>query len=137
MKSVSVRSRRSGCPISTCLDIFGDRWSLLVVRDLMFSGLRTFSEFSAAGEGIATNILADRLKRLEDEGIIARSRGDDDGRTVRYRLTEKGLDLAPVLVEMVLWAARHERTDAPPAVVRRMRHEKQKFIADARKRAVT
>lgn len=136
MPSESSRSRRSGCPISTCLDIFGDRWSLLVVRDLMFSGLRTFREFSEAGEGMATNILADRLKRLEGEGIIRRSRSSDDGRQVVYGLTEKGLDLAPVLVEMVLWAARHEETDAPPSVVRQMRSQKQRFLARVRETAV-
>lgn len=101
----------------------------------MFSGLRTFRAFSAAGEGIATNILSDRLKRLEDDGIIRRARSLDDGREVVYALTDKGLDLAPVLVEMVLWAARHERTDAPPAVVREMRTRKQRFIARARERA--
>jgi DNA-binding HxlR family transcriptional regulator len=135
MASVSPRPRRSGCPLSTCLDIFGDRWSLLIVRDLMFSGLRTFRAFSAAGEGIATNILSDRLKRLEDEGIIRRARSLDDGREVVYALTDKGLDLAPVLVEMVLWAARYERTDAPPAVVREMRTRKHRFIARVRERA--
>ena len=136
MPSDSSRSRRSGCPISTCLDIFGDRWSLLIVRDLMFSGLRTFREFSAAGEGIATNILADRLKRLEGEEIIRRARSSDDARQVVYGLTEKGLDLAPVLVEMVLWAARHEETDAPPSVVRQMRSRKQRFLARVRETAV-
>ena len=103
----------------------------------MFSGLRTFREFAAAGEGIATNILSDRLARLEEEGIIGRSRSDDDKRQVVYRLTEKGLDLAPVLVEMVLWAARHERTDAPPSVVRQMRTRKAHFLAGVRQTAVT
>jgi DNA-binding HxlR family transcriptional regulator len=132
MPSDSSRPRRSGCPIATCLDVFGDRWSLLIVRDLLFSGLRTFREFSAAGEGVATNVLSDRLKRLEDEGIIRRSRSTEDGRQVVYGLTEKGLDLAPVLVEMVLWAARHERTDAPASVVRQMRHQKQRFLARVR-----
>jgi DNA-binding HxlR family transcriptional regulator len=136
MPRAASRPRRSGCPVSTCLDIFGDRWSLLIVRDLMFSGLRTFSEFAAAGEGIATNILAERLKRLEDEGIIVHSRSDDDARQVVYRLTDKGWDLAPVLVEMILWAARHERTDAPPPLVRQMRTRKQRFIARLRQHPV-
>jgi DNA-binding HxlR family transcriptional regulator len=136
MPSESPRPRRSGCPIATCLDIFGDRWSLLIVRDLMFSGLRTFREYTEAGEGIATNILSDRLKRLEDEGIIRRSRSADDARQMMYGLTEKGLDLAPVLVEMTLWAARHERTDAPPSVLRQMRTQKRRFIARVREKAV-
>ena len=121
--------RRSGCPISISLEIFGDRWSLLVVRDLMFKGLRTFKEFAAAGEGIATNILTERLERLEAAGIIARDTDPEDARRVLYRLTEKGIALAPVLVEMVVWAARYEDTDAPPATVRAMRRDRAAFIA--------
>jgi DNA-binding HxlR family transcriptional regulator len=121
--------RRSGCPVSISLDIFGDRWSLLIVRDLMFTGFRTFREFAAAGENIATNILADRLDRLEAAGIIAKRADPDDGRRSLYRLTKKGWDLAPVLVEMVMWAARYEETDAPPATVRAMRRDRAAFIA--------
>jgi DNA-binding HxlR family transcriptional regulator len=125
---------RSHCPIAISLDLFGDRWSLLVVRDLMFKGYRTFKEFAAAGEGVATNVLADRLARLEDAGIIERHSDADDGRRTIYRLTAKGIDLAPVLVEMVLWAAEYEDTDAPPAVVRAMKRDRERFIADVRKR---
>ena len=121
--------RRSGCPISISLEIFGDRWSLLVVRDLMFKRLRTFKEFTAAGERIATNILAERLERLEAAGIIARDTDPSDARRILYRLTEKGMALAPVLVEMVMWAARYEDTDAPPATVRAMRRDRAGFIA--------
>ena len=86
----------------------------------MFKGLRTFREFAAAGEGIATNILTDRLERLEGAGIISSGADPDDRRRVVYRLTRKGMELAPVLVEMILWAARHERTEAPPETVRAM-----------------
>jgi DNA-binding HxlR family transcriptional regulator len=134
-RSAPPPPRRSGCPISTALDVLGDRWSLLVVRDLLFKGLRTFGEFAAAGEGVATNVLAERLRRLQTEGIVVRAPDADDARRVVYRLTPKGLDLAPVLVELVLWAAKHERTDAPPAVVRRMRTRKADFIAEHRARA--
>jgi len=116
----SQSDRRSGCSISISLEIFGDRWSLLVVRDLMFKGLRTFREFAAAGEGIATNILTDRLERLEAAAIISSGADPDDRRRVVYRLTRKGMELAPVLVEMILWAARHEQTEAPPETVRAM-----------------
>src|SRR5439155_17252739 len=91
------RPRRSSCPVSTSLDIFGDRWSLLIVRDLMFSGLRTFKEFASSEEQIATNVLAERLERLECEGIIARETDAADARRVTYSLTRKGLALAPVL----------------------------------------
>ncbi len=122
-------ARRSACPISISLDIFGDRWSLLVVRDLMFKGLRTFKEFAAAGEGIATNVLADRLDRLELSGVIARATDPGDARRVLYYLTAKGMALAPVLIEMVIWAARYEETDAPPRTVRAMREDRTAFIA--------
>jgi DNA-binding HxlR family transcriptional regulator len=126
-------TRRSRCPIAISLDIFGDRWSLLVVRDLMFKGYRSFKEFAAAGEGIATNILTDRLARLEASDIIARAADTDDGRRTVYRLTAKGIELAPVLIEMVIWAARYEDTDAPPAVVRAMERNRARVIADLRR----
>jgi DNA-binding HxlR family transcriptional regulator len=99
--------RRSGCPVSISLEIFGDRWSLLVIRDLMVRGYRTFKEFQDAGEGIATNILADRLQKLEAAGIITVEDDAADGRKMNYRLTEKGIDLAPVLLELLVWGARH------------------------------
>src|SRR5687767_15966738 len=88
---------RSGCPISIALEIFGDAWSLLIVRDLMFKGLRTFSEFASSDERIATNILADRLARLESAGIVTKAADPADARRLHYRLTDKGLDLAPAL----------------------------------------
>jgi DNA-binding HxlR family transcriptional regulator len=126
--SSSRHDRRSGCPISISLDVFGDRWSLLVVRDLMFKGMRTFKEFAAAGEGVATNILSERLERLESAGIIGRASDPADARRVLYHLTEKGRGLAPVLVEMVIWAARYEDTDAPAETVRAMRRDRAAFI---------
>lgn len=134
MKAQSRTARRSGCPISIALEIFGDSWSLLIVRDLMFKGLRAFNEFSAAGEGIATNILTDRLTKLEAAGILARQPDPTDARRVHYRLTEKGIDLAPALVEIVLWSARYEDTDAPPGTVRAMRSRRGQFLAGIRKR---
>lgn len=122
--------RRSGCPISVALELLGDAWSLLIVRDLMFKDRRTFNEFLAGGEGIATNILADRLRRLEAAGIVEKRPDPDDGRRALYRLTRKGIDLAPVLVELVVWSATHETTEAPPAAVRSMRGDRRAFVAD-------
>ncbi|MEO8620791.1 MAG: helix-turn-helix domain-containing protein [bacterium] len=127
-------SRRSGCPIAISLDLFGDRWSLLIVRDLMFKGLCSFTQFSAAGEGIATNVLAERLERLEAAEIIERRPDPEDRRRGVYRLTRKGVDLAPVLVEMVIWAARHGDTDAPPRQLREMTRHRARFLAGVRKR---
>lgn len=133
MRRRRTTHRRSGCPISIGLEVFGDPWTLLVVRDLMFKGLRTFKEFQAGGEGIASNILTDRLERLEAAGIVSRTADPSDRRRVIYGLTPKGADLAGVLIEMVLWSARHERTDAPPAEVREMRDHRERVIAGIRK----
>jgi len=132
MKSHRRRGRRSGCPISTALDVLGDAWSLLIVRDLMFKGYRSFNEFLNAGEGIASNILAERLARLESAGILTKSRDPGDARRYLYRLTEKGIDLAPTLVEVVLWAARHEQTDAPESTLHAMREDRERFLAAVR-----
>lgn len=133
MNRKSGRARRSGCPISLALEIFGDTWSLLIVRDLMFQGFRTFNEFLGAGEGIASNVLTNRLAKLEAAGVIDKREHGADARRYEYRLTEKGIDLAPVIVEIVLWSARHEQTDAPPQIVRAMRNQRAKFLSDLRK----
>jgi DNA-binding HxlR family transcriptional regulator len=133
MKRKSSRLRRSGCPLSLALEIFGDTWSLLIVRDLMFKGFRTFNEFLGAGEGIASNVLTDRLAKLEAAGVIDKREHDADARRYEYRLTKKGIDLAPVVVEIVLWSARHEQTDAPPQTVRAMATQRAKFLSDIRK----
>src|SRR5260370_31487986 len=85
--------------------ILGDRWSLLIIRDMMLRGARSYKEFLECDEGIATNILADRLRKLVAYGIITTEPDPSDGRKVIYLLTAKGIDLAPVLTEMVLWAA--------------------------------
>jgi len=128
------RDPRSGCPISIALELLGDAWSLLIVRDLMFKDRRTYNDFLTGGEGIASNILADRLRKLEDANIIEKRRDASDARRFVYRLSPKGIDLAPVLVELVVWSARHEHTDAPAAVVRMMRTDRETFLADVRRR---
>lgn len=128
------RTRRSGCPLSVSLEAVGDPWSLLVVRDLMFKDRTTFKEFQESEEGIATNVLADRLQRLESQGIVVKRRDVTDARKVIYRLTEKGIDLAPVLVELIIWGAREGKTNAPPVVIRRMREDRDQFLAEIRSR---
>lgn len=125
--------RRSGCPISIALELLGDAWSLLIVRDLMFKGRHSFNEFLDGGEGIATNILADRLRRLEAAGIVEKQVDPSDRRRIRYGLTRKGIDLAPVLVELVVWSANHEATDAPADVVREMQAHRRAFLARVRR----
>jgi DNA-binding HxlR family transcriptional regulator len=113
--------------------MLGDRWSLLILRDMMLRGFRSYKEFLESYEGIATNILADRLRKLEAYGIIAAEQDPSDGRKLNYSLTAKGIDLAPVLTEMVLWAARHEDT-GNQALVRQIQKDKERFLAEARKR---
>jgi DNA-binding HxlR family transcriptional regulator len=125
--------RRSGCPLNASVEMLGDRWSLLIIRDMMLRGARTYKEFLACYEGIATNVLADRLRKLVAYGIITTEPDPSDGRKRIYLLTAKGIDLAPVLTEMVLWAAGHEET-GNQALVRQMRRDKEKFLAGVRQR---
>ena len=113
--------------------MLGDRWSLLIVRDMMLRGAHTYKTFLECYEGIATNILADRLRKLVAHGIIVAERDPKDARKVTYLLTKKGIDLAPVLTEMVLWAAAHEKTGNQP-LVRQMRVDKKKFLTGVRQR---
>ena len=124
---------RSGCPLNASVEILGDRWSLLIIRDMMLRGFRSYKEFLESYEGIATNILADRLKQLIVHGIITTGRDPSDGRKLIYSLTAKGIDLAPVLTEMVLWAARHEDTGNQPLVLL-IQKDKEQFLAAARQR---
>lgn len=126
------RENRSRCPLNVSLEIFGDRWTLLIVRDLMLKGRKTFREFLEGGESIASNVLADRLTRLEAHGIIERVPNAKDARSYLYRLTEKGIQLAPILLEMIIWAARHEETAAPKSEVRRMANERDAYLAEIR-----
>src|SRR5467141_166977 len=125
--------RRSECPLNASVEMLGDRWSLLLIRDMMLRGFRTYKDFMECYEGIATNILADRLRKLVAYGIITSEPDPSDGRKVIYSLTAKGIDLAPVLTEMVLWAAAHEDT-GNQALVRQMRKDKDKFISAIRQR---
>jgi len=131
---MSKSNRRSACPVSISLELLGDRWSLLIVRDLMVRGLRSFKEFQASGEGIATNVLADRLEKLQSSGIITAEAEKTDARRVNYRLTEKGIDLAPVLLELLIWGARHEKTAAPCALIDHMEQNREQVVAEARRR---
>ena len=128
------KGRRSGCPVSISLELLGDRWSLLIIRDLMVRGCRTFTDFLEAGEGIASNILADRLRRLESAGIIVPEYDSPDGRRVNYLLTEKGIELAPVLLELLVWGAKHQETGAPRVLIERMEKDREAFLAEVRKR---
>ena len=125
---------RSGCPVNVSLERFGDRWSLLLIRDMMVRGYKTFKEFEQSGEGIATNILTNRLARLQESGIVTTEPDPEDGRRVHYRLTEKGIELAPVMLELLLWAARWEETAAPCEVMQYMEANREQVVQEVKRR---
>lgn len=134
MPGKAKSKHRSGCPVSRSLEIFGDRWSLLIIRDLMIRGVRHFNEFLQSGEGIASNILTDRLRKLERDGIISAEAGETDGRRVDYRLTDKGIDLAPVLFELLLWGGQHDIDGTPSPVIEKMRKHREAILIEVRRR---
>jgi DNA-binding HxlR family transcriptional regulator len=137
--SRSKPTHRSACPVSLSLEVLGDRWSLLIVRDMMVRAFRTFKQFQESGEGIATNILADRLRKLEAAGIIVAEPDPADGRRSSYRLTEKGIDLAPVLLELVIWGARHQADDKAQeacAAIDAMAQHRAAILIEVRRRWV-
>lgn len=134
VKGKSTSKQRSGCPVSISLDALGDRWSLLIIRDMMVRAFRTFKQFQESDEKIATNILADRLHKLTAAGIITAEPEKSDGRKVNYRLTEKGIDLAPVVLDLLIWGTRHLETGAPNAVVEKMAANRDEVLAEVRRR---
>lgn len=123
--------RRSNCPISYVLEIFGDKWTLLIIRDMLFKQKRRFGQFADSEEKISTNILADRLARLEEQELVTKKPDPENGRQVVYALTSKALDLAPVLVEMILWAAEHDpHTAVDRGFVRKAKQDREQLIQE-------
>lgn len=106
---------RSDCPVSYALDFFGDKWTFLIIRDLMFEGKKFYKDFLSSKESIATNILSDRLKKLEAAGVITSQVYEPLKTKKEYMLTQKGKDLLPVLVEMMVWSATYQSNLALPA----------------------
>jgi DNA-binding HxlR family transcriptional regulator len=121
--------KRSNCPVSCSLDIWGDKWSLLIVRDLMFAKERTYGDFLKSPEGIATNILASRLQTLEDNKIIKKSDHPASKAKVLYRLTKKGIDLLPIMIEINLWAEKYFTIPADrKEMLKHVKKDKDAFI---------
>ena len=124
---------RSHCPVNYGLEIFGDKWSLLIVRDIVFTGKKTYGEFLESDEGIATNILADRLAHLEGTGILIKKRHTTDKRKEVYFLTEKGLDLIPILLDLATWGAKHDpQPGAPQAWLAMVAADRDNIIQQVR-----
>lgn len=121
--------KRSDCPVSCSLDVWGDKWSLLIVRDLMFAKQCTYSDFLKSDEKIATNILASRLQTLEENEIIIKSEHPDSKAKVLYKLTQKGIDLLPVLIEINLWADKYFTLSLErKAMLKEVKKDKNAFI---------
>ncbi|HRC91898.1 MAG: helix-turn-helix domain-containing protein [Saprospiraceae bacterium] len=120
---------RSSCPISTALDIIGDKWSLLIIRDLAFKGKNTYGDFLNGGEKIATNILADRLMLLEMAGIITKHPHPESKAKHLYKLTPKGIDLVPALVEIISWSEKyHEVHPYAKQFVKQLKNNKEAVV---------
>jgi len=134
MSEKSTSRPRSGCPVSISLEQFGDRWSLLIIRDMMVRGYHTFKEFQESGEGISSNVLSDRLRTLEAAGILLTEPDETDARRLNYRLTQKGIDLAPVMLELLIWGAKYEATAAPCGLIEQMENDREQVIAETRRR---
>ena len=122
------QQRRSDCPINFSLETFGDLWSLLVIRDIVYFGKQSYGEFLESDEGIATNILATRLVQLEEKGILVKKQDPTDKRKDIYSLTNKGLDLIPILLELASWGARYDpQTGAPQVWIALVNANKEKI----------
>lgn len=121
---------RSDCPINYALEFLGDKWSLLIIRDFVFEGKRFYKELLNSKEGIATNVLSDRLKRLENLGIVESEVYEKQRTQKMYSLTEKGKNLIPVLIEIIQWSAKHkDGLNVSPAFIEKLENDKEATIA--------
>jgi len=126
---MELNKRRSDCPLSLSLDIFGDKWSLLIIRDLMFGNKCTYNDFLKSEEGIATNILASRLKGLEENGVIEKTAHPDSKAKKLYKLTLKGIDLLPIIMEAYIWSDKYyEMPSDLKTKIKEAKKDKDKFL---------
>jgi len=127
----SKRKYRSHCPINFAQEIFGDKWSLLIIRDLMFKGKKYYSEFLSSDEKISTNILANRLGKLETDGLITKAIDKENNSKKIYALTQKGTDLLPMLLEMIAWSAKYDdETGTPAEFIQKFKEDKESLIRE-------
>jgi len=123
------RKYKSHCPINYAQEVFGDKWSLLIIRDLIFLGKRHYGEFLKSDEKISTNILANRLAKLENDGFITKSVDKKNHSKKVYALTQKAIDLLPMLLEMIAWSAKYDKkTEAPEEFIIRLTNDKSSLI---------
>jgi DNA-binding HxlR family transcriptional regulator len=133
---MNTLKKRSDCPLSFSLDIIGDKWTLLIIRDILIHGRFSFSEFARSKERIASNILTDRLSLLESSGIITKDVSPQNKSKFIYSLTQKGIDLLPAIIELMKWGAKYNAdTPLPPKkVIKRYQEDRQGLVKDYRKR---
>jgi DNA-binding HxlR family transcriptional regulator len=136
---MKTKMPKSHCPINFALEIFGDKWTLLIIRDLLFYGKKYYGDFINSEEGISTNILADRLNLLERAGFVQKHDDEEHGSKYIYQPTPKAIDLIPMLLEMILWSAKHDPTTAAPKeFIARLKRDKtgviNEFLAATKKR---
>lgn len=125
------KTYRSQCPINFAQEIFGDKWSLLIIRDLMFFGKKYYVELLRSDEKISTNILADRLSKLEADGLITKTVDEGNLSKFVYALSQKGLNLMPMLLEMIAWSGRYDaKTEAPAEFVARIIEDRSGLIEE-------
>ena len=128
---------RSHCPINFTLEHFGDKWSFLIIRDLMFKGKRHYNEFLEAGENVSTSVLGDRLKKLEETGIISKGQDNVKKSRIRYSLTQKGIDLLPILLEMIVWGGvNDELTNSPKEFMDEAINNRDKLLESYRENLI-
>jgi DNA-binding HxlR family transcriptional regulator len=120
--------QRSTCPVSTSLDVLGDKWTLLILRDMVFGGRSTYGQFLLSAEKMATNILADRLAVLESQGLLTKAVAADKKSKFTYRLTEKGVDTIPIIVELVLWGTKYCPTISDPSLLAELKTSKDAAV---------
>ena len=128
---------RSHCPINFTLEHFGDKWSFLIIRDLMFKEKRHYNEFLEAGENVSTSVLGDRLKKLEAHGIISKGTDTVKKSRIRYSLTKKGIDLLPILIEMIIWGGEKDHlTESPEEFMDQAAQDKEALIKRIREKLI-
>lgn len=121
--------QRTDCPISCSLDVWGDKWSLLIIRNLMFYNIHTYGEFLKTPEKIATNVLADRLVSLERAGLISKGEHPESKAKIFYSLTQMGIDLLPVMMEIGVWGDKYFKISAESKeMIRYARKNKKKLF---------
>ncbi len=136
-KDINTAGEQLPCPVTFALEVFGDRWTLLVLREVMLEGRHRYRDLLSANEGIATNVLADRLKRLEQRGLISRERDPEDARQYIYKPTRYAVSVIPMLVEMMVWGSKHGNGEVPQTFLNQFTNNRKKLIKDLQDAAMS